>query len=92
MDTFSDSRSASLWLLSVSVAVLLFAASGFGQALMETQELAFPHMAIGGIWESELTIVAQGADTSSGTIIFFTQKGEAMAVSANGGAPVTCLE
>ncbi len=92
MDNSSEPQTASCWLLKMTTAILLFSVSGFGQSLMESQELVFPHMAIGGIWESELTLMAQGAETSSGTMIFFTQNGEAMAISVNGGTPVTSVQ
>ena len=53
---------------------------------MPTQEIMFPHFAVGGGWESDLTIVAQGGDTSSGSVDFFTQTGQPMTVTVNGNS------
>jgi hypothetical protein len=49
-----------------------------------TQEIRFPHFAIGGGWETDLTIVAQGASASSGSILFVTQTGQSMTVTVDG--------
>ena len=54
------------------------------QVSMPTQEILFPHFAIGGGWESDLTIVAQGGTASSGSVVFYTQTGQLMTVTVNG--------
>jgi hypothetical protein len=55
-------------------------------ATIPTQEIRFPHFAIGGGWESDLTIVAQGGEVSSGSVIFLTQTGQPMTVTVNGNS------
>ncbi len=75
----------SLLLVCLSLA---FAAPALSQAIMPTQEVMFPHFAVGGGWEGDLTIVAQGADTSRGKVLFVTQDGQRMTVTVNGSTVV----
>jgi hypothetical protein len=56
----------------------------FDEVTIPTQEIRFPHFAVGGGWESDLTIVAQGGDASSGSVLFLTQAGQLMTVTVNG--------
>ncbi len=60
-----------------------------GQTQLETHKLVFPQLAVGGGYESELTIVAQGGDYSAGSVHFIGQDGSALAVSVDGSAPTT---
>jgi len=61
------------------------------QTQLQSQELIFAHMAIGGGWESELTLVAQGDDTSAGVISFYGQDGLPMQVTVDGSQTVSSL-
>ena len=56
----------------------------FSQVSIPTQEIRFPHFAVGGGWEGDLTIVAQGGSTSTGSVVFLTQTGQLMTVTVNG--------
>ncbi len=74
----------------LGLAAFLFL-SGFSVVqAVPTQEIVFPQLALGGGWEAELTLVAQGAENSSGWIYFVGQDGLAMTVKVEGEAePVT---
>jgi hypothetical protein len=54
-----------------------------------TQELVFPHLAVGAGWEAELTLVAQGAETSAGWVYLNDQEGEPLLVSVDGAPAVS---
>ena len=58
-----------------------------GQRIIPTQELVFPHFAVGGGWETSLTIIAQGADDSAGAVFFLDTEGNPLSVSINGEEP-----
>ncbi len=58
----------------------------FSQITIPTQEILFPQFAIGGGWETDLTLIAQGAETSSGSVVFLTQTGQPMTVTVNGNS------
>ena len=60
------------------------AVPSLSQLTVPTQEILFPQFAIGGGWEADLTIVAQGGDTSSGSVLFITPTGQLMTVTVNG--------
>jgi hypothetical protein len=77
--------------LIFAVAFLFLATNLKSQVQMETQGLVFPQMAVGEGWESELTLVAQGAEASAGEIWFIGQNGIPMAVTVDGGTPVTSV-
>lgn len=64
--------------------VATFPVLALSQVVMPTQEVLFPHFAIGGGWETDLTLVAQGGDPSYGTIFFLTQSGDFMTVTVDG--------
>ena len=57
------------------------------QEVVPTQELVFPHLVVGGPWETEITVIAQGAEDSAGLITFFGESGQPLAVRVNGAAP-----
>ena len=75
-------------LIAFSLTLLASTLGASAQMQQETQEMIFPHMTVGGGYECELTIVAQGAgDWSTGDVYFYGQNGQAMSVSVNGGQP-----
>ena len=78
-----------LYILLGAAILLLSGETLFAQRVIPTQELVFPHLAVGGSWETEITIVAQGAENSSGLIFFFDTSGQPLLVSVNGGQPIT---
>lgn len=49
-----------------------------------TQELVFPQLVLGGGWEAELTLFAQGEEDSVGVIAFLDPAGEPLQVSIDG--------
>jgi hypothetical protein len=50
-----------------------------------TQELVFPHLALGAGWEAELTLMAQGAETSAGWVYLNDQEGQPLPARVDGG-------
>jgi hypothetical protein len=70
--------------VALSVGATVLAIPPISTMNIPTQEIRFPHFAVGGGWESDLTIVAQGASTSSGSILFLTQTGQPMTVTIDG--------
>jgi hypothetical protein len=56
----------------------------FSPLTIPTQEIRFPQFAVGGGWEADLTLVAQGGDASSGSIYFLTPTGQPMLVTVDG--------
>jgi hypothetical protein len=54
-----------------------------------TQELVFPHLAVGAGWEAELTLVAQGSEASQGWVYFNDQEGNPLLVNVDGGNAVS---
>lgn len=48
------------------------------------QELVFPHLVLGGGWHGEITIMAQGAESSFGGIAFFDQSGLPLQLKVDG--------
>lgn len=73
----------------ISIIVLLLTAAVFPlRGQVPTQDLVFPHFAVGGGWESRLTLVAEGADHSEGWIIFGSQRGQNMTTVLVDGEPM----
>jgi hypothetical protein len=70
--------------VALSAGASVFAFPPITNLNIPTQEIRFPHFAIGGGWEGDLTIVAQGASASSGSILYITQTGQPMTVTVNG--------
>jgi hypothetical protein len=58
----------------------------FSEVTTPTQEIKFPQFAVGGGWESDLTLISQGGTESSGSIVFLTTTGQLMTVSVDGNA------
>ncbi len=54
--------------------------------MVPAEELTFPHFAVGGAWESELTLIAQGVEPSEGNILFNSRDGSPIALIVNGKA------
>lgn len=50
-----------------------------------TQELVFPHLVVGGGWECEITIMAQGSENSAGGVAFYDQTGQPLEIEMQGG-------
>lgn len=48
------------------------------------QELVFPQLVLGGGWEVELTLFAQGEEDSAGVIAFLDPRGDPLVVSIDG--------
>jgi hypothetical protein len=76
--------------LSASAAVFPF--PPLSTLTIPTQEIRFPHFAVGGGWECDLTLVAQGASASSGSLLFITQSGQPMTVTIDGSSVPGILE
>lgn len=71
-------------LASAVIFLLFFSVQSICQNLVPTQEVLFPQFAVGGGWETDLTLVAQGGDTSAGSILFISQGGQLMPVTVDG--------
>lgn len=56
----------------------------YSQTALPTQEVIFPHFAVGGGWETDLTLIAQGSETSAGSVIFIAQDGELLPLTVDG--------
>jgi hypothetical protein len=65
--------------------VSVIAICGLVTATHPTQELVFPHLVVGGGWECEITIMAQGSENSFGGIAFYDQAGQPLEIEMQGG-------
>ena len=59
------------------------------KGVVPTQGLIFPQIVVGGTSESEINLLAQGADDSEGDVRIYAQDGQPLPVLGNGSEPMS---
>ena len=58
------------------------------KGIVPTQGLVFPQIVVGGTNETEMNLLAQGADDSEGDVQIYDQEGQPLPVLVNGSGPM----